>query len=333
MSVLFINHALYDFASKHSSASCNPFTWPVIQFMRDRTFHPILNAHHILMKKSSDKSLVQQLSQLCMYLRMGFHNFAVNSCGDIILVADTKILIIYRTGESKDIGFLNATGRNVITDMVFPEEKSFAVDSNDNLYVVKLSKTRNNNGVVNFDLLLYVFDENYDIKLVSVLDFLDGGRGFVEIAVDKNQRLIMCRENQVYVADNRGELISQFERDGLCTRSLDICNNNDIMIPSDDGSAVEVYSTEGNLKSTVKVPDGHEVKEVAFHHGIGKIIVLTYVSKQDTCFLLSYSETGKLEKSIFLSKRSLKRSRLDASIKCHSSGQFAVAVAKTITFI
>ena len=144
--------------------------------------------------------------------------------------------------------------------------------------------------------IMYVFDENYNIKFLSVLNFLDKNekRNHVKIVVNKNENPIMCQDNQVYVTDNTGKLISQFERDGDSVRSLDISNNNDIMIALHYSSAVEIFSTEGNLKSDIKVPEGHKVKEVAFHHCTGKIFVLTFVIKLDSLFLLGYSETGEL---------------------------------------
>ena len=46
---------------------------------------------------------------------------------------------------------------------------------------------------------------------------------------------------------------------------MNTSNNNDIMMTSDDDKAAKIYSTEGDLKFTIKVPEGHNVKEVAFH--------------------------------------------------------------------
>ena len=74
------------------------------------------------------------------------------------------------------------------------------------------------------------------------------------------------------------------------------------MIVSDDLSAVQIYTSEGDLKSTIKVPEGHEAWQVAFHHGMCKIIVLTRVRKHDFWFMLSYSETGDLENSVFFAR-------------------------------
>ncbi len=117
--------------------------------------------------------------------------------------------------------------------MVDVWRKSIAVDSNDNVYAVRWLKTRDENGSVKEDFVLYTFDENYNIKHVSVLDLLSAGKyRYVRIAVDKNQNLIMLTSwnNQVYVCDNLGNLKSQFEPDADALRSLTISKNNDIMI-------------------------------------------------------------------------------------------------------
>ena len=209
--------------------------------------------------------------------------------------------------------------------------KSIAVDSYDNVYAVRWRGIYDEDSNVKSDHVLYVFDENYNIKFLSVLNFLDGEkRKHVKIAVNKKQNLIMCQENQEYVTDNTGKLISQFKRDDDSVRSLDISNNNDIMIALHYSSAVEMYSTEGNLKSVIKVPEGHKVRQVAFHHGIGKIIGLTNVRKLDSLFFLVYSETGEQENSVVLAKGSCQKA---SNVKSHLDGAFAVQVGGSITLI
>ena len=105
------------------------------------------------------------------------------------------------------------------------------------------------------------------------------------------------------------------------------------MIGSHDHRAVHTYSTEGNLKSTIKLPEGHKVVRVAFHHGICKIIVLTYVEKERSYFMLGYSETGELENSVFFRKKDLKQNWWDIGMTSHSSGPVAVKDRNSITFI
>jgi hypothetical protein len=333
ISVLFINHALYDFASKYSNKSPNPFTWPGIE-LKDRTFHPILSTREIVTKTSSSEEFFQQLNRVVVDSRIKWALFAVNSRGEIILLDDEKITVTYSTaGESKDVMLPDHTESNVVAQL----RMDVAVDSNDNVYVVTWLKTCDKNGSVKEDFVLYAFDENYNIKHVSVLDFHDAGKyQYMNIAVDKNQNLIMLTDwnNQVYICETTGKLKFQFKRDGDGIRcSLSISNNNDIMIESDDHSAVQIFSTEGNLKSTIKVPEGHEVVEVTFHHGICKIIVLTYFRKQDSWFLLSYSETGELENSVLFCKRDPKLYWWKIYMKSHPSGPVVVVADKSITFI
>ena len=330
MSVLSINHALYDFASKYCSESQNPFTWPVIE-LTGRTFHPILNAHEVLLKTSRSEEFAPQLNPVIVASRAYRKNFAVNSQGDIIIVNDEQIRIIYSTGESKDVMFPDPTESNV----VYRELKDVAVDSNDNAYVVRQLTTRDENGK-KFHFVLYVFDENYNIKNVSVLHFLTTDRfPYVEIAVDQNRNLYMIPDwdRQVYVCDNAGKLKFKFKPDGDYLCSLSISSNNDVMMVSDDCGVVgvvQIYTSEGNLKSTIKVPEGHYAESVAFHHGMCKIIVSTYVLKQESRFMLSYSEKGELENSVLLHKAG---GYYVGELCCHPKGPCAFDVDGIITVV
>ena len=333
MSVLSINHALYDFASKYCSESHYLFTWPVIE-LTDRTFHPVLSVHEVFKNTSSSDEFVPQLNQVIVYRRTRWRDFAVNSRGDIVLLTEDKITITYSTGESKDVMLPEPTVRVCSANVVRRYAEDAAVDSNDNVYAVRGFGRFGKNGEMKYDFVLYVFDENYNIKHVSVLDFFDeGDNPFVMITVDKNENLYMITnwDNQVYVCDNEGKLKFKFEQDGDCLPSLSISNNNDVMMVSDDHATVHIYTTEGNLKSAIEVPEGHDARRVAFHHSMCKIIVLTYVEKQDSCFILSFSKTGELENSVFFCKGKPWKNILN--IKSHPSGPVVVVLDETFTFI
>ena len=332
MSVLFINHALYDFATKYSSESRNLLAWPGIE-LKARPYHPILNAHEVMRKKSTGGESFQQLKKIDIRSSGRYvYSFAVNSRGDIILLHYNKITVIYSSGENKGVMFPDTTEKNVRGRLGL----SVAIDSDDHVYAVRQRQVRDENGDTKYDFVLYAFDENYNIKNVCVLDFLHKEEwSGVNIAVDKNQNLIMLTNwnNQVYVCNNMGKLKFQFQRDGDFLQSLSISNNNDIMIISDDHSAVHTYSTDGDLKSTIKVPDGHESRHVGYHHSICKIIVLTYVEKEDSYFLLSYSETGELENSVFFCKKEQRVNLWIIEMKSHPNGPIAVLYNRSITFL
>ena len=82
--------------------------------------------------------------------------------------------------------------------------------------------------------------------------------------------------------------------------SLGISDKNEIMIASRDGEVVQIYTDEGKLKSTIAVPEGHEIRGLAFHYAICKLIVLT--KKKESYHLLCYSGAGELETSSCLGK-------------------------------
>ena len=331
MSVLSINHVVYDFASKYCTKSpIVLLAWPGIE-LTGRTFHPILNADDVLSKTSSGGEFVPQLNRV-VDPRIRGSCFAVSSRGDIILLTWDNIMIIYRTGESKDVILPKPTESNV----AYRGAMDVAVDSNDNAYVVTRLESRDERGEEKSVFELYVFDENYNIKNVSALRFLTTTDRFptVKIAVDKNQNIYMITvwDDQVYVCDNAGKLKLKFKRNGdYRLHSLSISDNNDVIIVSHDRSAVQMYTSEGDLKSTIKLPEGLEAYSVAFYHGMRKIIVVTYVQKQDSWFILSYSERGDLENSVFFCKDD--RFENDINMKSHPSGPVAVLLNNTITFI
>ena len=337
MSVLLINHALYDFATKYSSKSLFViFVWPRIK-SKARPFHPILNAHEVFKKTSISGEVFQQPKQVDIGSSGRYVNFfAVNSRGDIILLHDDKITVIYSTGENKDVMLPNTTEENVRGRAGL----SVAVDSDDNVYAVRGCGVSDENDDYRYDIVLYVFDDNYNIKNVCVLDFPhENWHRYVNIAVDKNQNLIMLNfmNNQVYVCDKTGKLKFQFQTE--CAQwafSLSISNDNNIMMGS---KAIHTYSTDGDLiNSPISVQQesdrNHTIYQMAFHHGICKIIVLTYDEETHSLFLLSYSETGELENSVFFSCDDDPRRCLEREIlKSHPHGPLAVRWGNVITFI
>jgi hypothetical protein len=208
-----------------------------------------------------------------------------------------------------------------------------AVDKNNNVYVVRWVRTSTGNGSV-LSYVLTVLDENYNVKQDSRrLEFMEVSNYYVKIAINKNNNIIMIKggDPQVYVCDNTGKLKHKFElRGSRYALSLSICGQGEIMISSGDDQAVHIYSGEGNPKSTIKLPEGHAVRELAFHYVICKIIVLTYVEKKNSNFLLCYTEAGELETTTFFCKRI--SGEYCPRIKSHPSGPVAIVRGKSTIF-
>ena len=209
--------------------------------------------------------------------------------------------------------------------------RGLAVDKNNNVYVVRRLKTSTEIGEVE-SIVLDVLDENYNVKQDSRrLEYLDA-IDHVMIAVTKNNDIVVIKNDnpQVFVCDNTGKLKHMFGRGTCNLRGLGICGQDEIMIPSDDFQIVERYSEEGNLKSTIVLPEGHKVRGLAFNYVICKRIVLTHVEKKDSFFLLCYTEAGEQETETFFCKR------IDGfypRICSHPSGPIAIVRKKSITFI
>ena len=77
---------------------------------------------------------------------------------------DGKITVIYSAGESKDVMFSESTETNVLYRWAI----DIAADSNDKVFAVRGLDILDENGRFRYDFVLYVFDENYNIKRVSV---------------------------------------------------------------------------------------------------------------------------------------------------------------------
>ena len=201
------------------------------------------------------------------------------------MVSVSVTVIISKTGERREVK-LPATYREC--RIVEQYIRGVAVDKNNNIYVGTHLIRRKANGIQEFLYLLYIMDENYNVKQECRFDFasaLNGDR--VRITVNKDNDIAMSQvlySNEVFVCDDRGNLKHKFKRESGWLPNLSISNKSEIMVPSGDAREVHIYSEDGNLRWTIKLPEGHDRRGVAFHFVFGKIIVLTYVEKKDSFF-------------------------------------------------
>ena len=335
-SVMLINYVLFQYVSKFSSIKYSAvLAWPTIK-LDDRSFNPILDWQDISTRKSMAMSMGEELpNELILEEEINPYCSAVNSHGDVIVGVDTgSIKIMNKTGESKVVKLPEPSKGSVINQRI----KALAVDKDNNVYVVRCLATRTENGdVTRSKYVLTVLDDKYNEKQdPRTLEFLpEASDYYVKIAINKNNNIIMTKFDDfpVYICDNTGKLKHKFERGLRFIRNFGISGQDEIMIASHDSQAVEIYSEEGNLKSTIKLPEGHTIQGLAFHYVICKIIVLThgYVREKNSCFLLCYAEAGELESTTFLCKRNFAESL--PNITSHPSGPVAVVMEKRITFI
>ena len=343
-SVMLINYVLFQYVLKFSSKYSFDLLVSMPIELPDRIFSPILHWQEVATRKSMGKELTQHPNGLILDQEIFPYVSAVNGHGDVLTLryCDTdKIQVIsYKTGEWKMIKLPDPRKGEVIMQYI----AGLAVDNNNNVYVVVWLKTRTENGdVTNF--VLHVLDENYHVKHdhrnnrhyfyehdSCRLDFMDASFSFVNIAINKNNNIIMIKgkDPHVYICDNTGMLLHKFEHDSSGLPRLGISEQDKIITSSADRKAMVTFSEEGNLKSTVQLPEDHEICGVAYHYVIRKIIVLTRVRKTNSYFLLCYTEAGDLESSMFFCKI-INYERIQ--ITSHPSGPGAVVREKSITFI
>ncbi|CAB3991604.1 Hypothetical predicted protein [Paramuricea clavata] len=328
-SVMLINYVLFQYASKFKFSFDFLYSMPTIE-IPDRSFSPVLEWREVATRKSMGKELTQHPNELILDKEIFAYVCAVNGHGDVITLRDWKSdeiqVISSKTAECKVVQLPDPTEDEVLSQYIL----GLAVDNNNNVYVVVWLTTRTENGDVR-NFVLRVLDENYHVKHDScTLDFMEVSVSFVSIAINKSNNIIMIKNKDphVYICDNTGKLQHKFEHYSSVVPSLGTSEQDKIITSSGNRKAMITFSEEGNLKSTVKLPKDHEIYRIAYHYGIRKIIVLTYVN--DSYFLLCYTEAGDLETSTFL------RKRIDQeyiNITSHPSGPVAVVTDKSITFI
>ena len=329
---MLINFNLFQFTLKFGGKLSDRLNWQAgIIELNDRSFNPVLEWKKVSSRKSMGGELGQTPNELVLEEEIYPWLSVVNSHGEIVVKhSDDEIKIISRTGETK----LGKLPKPRDGKLIKRRIAALALDNTDNIYVVSYLETRTESDVI-ITYVLDVLDDGYNTKHVGTLDFLEkiDESKLMRIAINKNNDIAMIRrdDDSAYIFDNSGKLKHKFESDLSFLSKLSISNTNEIMISLHDSQAVNFYTEEGNLTSTVKLPEGHAVWGVVFHYVLGKIIVLTYVRDKGSCFLLCYSETGELESLIFFCDVIPDESM--PSITSHPGGPVAVVRMKSVTFI
>lgn len=323
--IMMINYVLFDLNLKFSQQITDKVSWPGRIELNNRSFNPISDWQEISTRKSmlvvgelsehANKLILDQtINPLCSTL---------NSRGDVVAASrgGNEIVVFSKTRKREVVKLPGLTKGHCI--------EAVAADDSDNVFIAIRRPISDRHELI-------VLSNCFNVEHVGTSDFLKTTGLFcaASIAVNKSNRIILIKKGDynVYVIKKNGKLVNKFKRDcadlPIC---LTISNKNEIMIPTRDPSAVHIYSEQGSLNSTIRLPDGHEVCGVVFHYVICRIIVLSYVEETRSCFLLSYGETGEMETSTLFCCGGVDECR--PSISSHSSGHVAVVQERAITFI
>ena len=336
-SIMMINYVLYQLANNLSSIYLGEFNWPTIQ-LSDRTFNPILHWNELSMRESWGDELQQPPNRVGVDEEINPYISAMNSRGQIVLVDNFGVSIISRTGKSTSVLPLpvlqseDEDGNEMKHDIV-----GIDVDKENNVYLIVLRCKENGYGNLEvLHVVLYVFDKHCnDVKHKTLLNFLPKLEyWYVPLAMNKNKNIVMRGDDTVYVCDVTGQLKCVFKPkyDPL---SICVSKNDKIITASRVDNTVEIYTEEGNLETTMKLPAGHEVRSVAFHFGISKIIVLSEDRENGVYHLHFYSETSNEHTSTCLDERSYFNTSLTFAynITSHPGGPAAVVTSKAILYL
>ena len=326
-SVMLVNYVLFDYALKFGGKYPAPQCWPTVE-ISDRSFRPISEWMLISQRKSMGKELDQRPDRVELDEEISPYDdrAAVNSRSEVIVLAsDGSVKVISTTGESKTVELPDPKEFDVTEHRVV----ELAVDKNDKVYVIRRLQRPTVHGDSYSYYALCILDENYNVIHTCPLSFLRERP--VQIKINKSNDIIITQypDPVVYICDDVGQLKHKFETTNCDDRPvLSISENNEIITSHFGSQEVSIYTEEGNLKSTIKLPEDHMVLSVAFHHVLSEIIVLTRSISDRSYFLLNYSESGELKTTAFVCKGDDY-----IAITSHPSGPFVVVMKKSITFI
>ena len=343
-SVMMINYVLYRFVSKFSTKHCSTFFWPTIQ-LPGRSFNPIWSLREISTREWWGEDLIQPFNRLKHNESINPRNSAVNSRGEIVSInrVSGDITVTSRTGTTK----LSFPTEDKEARDIEREVLAIGINEENDVYLVVFENTSENlDGHV-----AYMLDEHCTrVKYKSTLHFFSKlskfRHGFrfksVKMAINKNNNIVITPalpdDDYVYICDNTGQLKHKFvlkrSKQEFGYKGISISDKNEVILAPLCSDKVDLYTEEGKLTMTLKLPAGHQVHDVAFHFIVRKIIVLSRLvsfSRGCSYFLHCYSETGQLENSTFLRKKEISIS--DIVMTSHPSGPVAVVDKESITYI
>ena len=324
-SVFVINFVLYNFIKKFTTkaAYLDLFNWPQID-LKEINMHPmLLTAKNDIIKEMEDSG-VQAANVISIACSSFSHVFAINIKRDIIAWEKSSVVLINSKGDVQDFCRLPKEDTEASGFYVY----AMTIVGEDNVYIVTMSKQTHNG----YCYKLFVYDTNGKIKQQLPLEFLNGlDMWYVSdrVAGNKDKNIIILHrvkdENRIFVCDNSGQLKYSFPVEN-CIKYLSISHKKEIITAS-YGDTVYIYTEEGDLKQTFKLPRHHLVRGVAFDHINEKIIVCTWNYKTKGYCLLNYSDIDK--KPQILSLHSLSK----PTIISHPNGSVALVHECGIIFI
>jgi hypothetical protein len=328
-SVHVMNQMLFDFAKKFTKLPQNIFEWPMILFGKIR-YHP-LHGHFRLNEKLKESTDVQVMSvnpDFTFGEDIHYEISVVNSKGEILALtrSDRTFKIFKPVGESRTLCEIpkdDHTSNYFVT--------AIDIDTQDNIYVITASQEGCDRSR---SFKLFMFDENGIKKLESPLPFLQSKFGLVRMAINTDGKIAIlnCKNKTVYIGNvcvevNSFKVDNSFHLNKLQGHPVGLRFHSDLngtKIIAADSATLFICTENGKLEHKIKI-DQKIRSFVINDHDVTKRFLVKPPHDASGCSVLRFSETGKLEDSLWLGST---KWVTDAELTSHPNGRVAL-VGKT----
>ena len=299
-SIQAISGSLLNLILQYTNMRTNCLNWPTIKIGKD-IYHPILDNEEV-MKKQYTKA------DLCLLKTpIDVDGCAVTSTGKILSKALEKygqesIKISKPNGECSM--FCTIPSGN--DDHILKKKRCFAVDENDNVFVVIKIYSRDENE----QYKLLKINENGDAISDRALDIIEKLKS-PKMSVTKDGKLVIYCDaiKSMYICDSTNAEkdykfplpLKDVRSDDIRKLSLTVSDQNEIICVfskyRDNNSFVMyIITMEGQLKHEAQVPENSGIvcsTNVAFNH-VNKTILISSYGGGDEISLYVISKTGEL---------------------------------------
>ena len=286
-SIQIINAALVHFVIKFEVRSKAPFNWPQIQTIK-RSYHPLLESHTLIRKISEEnvpwfwnmRDQYVNWDQCALTSKGEFLSMTINDRLEIIRNDGPKLFFTVNPENNAEDCDIEEQNPEKNDDHAMKEICCFAVDENDNVYVVIKITSVSENVLIRYKLL--TLNANQNVKADRFLKLIDKQLKGAVMKLTKNGKLVIYDSvgGNMFICDSKNaEYDYKFpltfidERPGdFDLFSLNISNKNEIILTliTDNGKSVYMYivTIDGKLIRVVQVPGLNNSLEYRFVNAI-----------------------------------------------------------------
>ncbi|XP_046842993.1 uncharacterized protein LOC124437027 [Xenia sp. Carnegie-2017] len=293
--VMLLNRQLYDFIASIKDYNSHVLGWPTIELGEGQSFNPILDWRKISTTNSWGEELIASPNEFdfctitgqCLKL---INCWDVNCRGDIVYGSHNKISLYKPDDKLQKRGFKLDELQYEYPDHDETYISALSVDQEDNVYVIRMVAYFDEERV---DKSFHIFDKDLSMKhKVDIQPSLDTrGCMYPDYRERVNHCLKIFHNNvvllevlkkpntskscEVVIYDKNGVFRKRFIPQSH-VNAMAISNKNEILLAG--GNIIYFYTIKGSLIKTVSL-SMHNIFDMAFHFGQGKLLILNSLSR------------------------------------------------------